>query len=223
MRGIASHLQSCTTLRALTPAQLSCLAECCRMQTIPRKSFVYQTTDAARSVYLLAAGRVRVTDMNDAGKQSILAFFQPGRLFGELAICHARPREECCEAIEDSTVVVIPVSDFRQLIRANSELSFDIITLFGDRRRRIERRLKSMLFRSNRQRMVHVIRELAEEYGTPDGDGIRISIALSHQELGRLIGATRETVTIILGQLRNEGLVRIDRREIVITQPDRLQ
>ena len=85
----------------------------------------------------------------------------------------------------------------------------------GLSRRRVERRLKSLLFRSNRERLVHLLFDLAEKYGryTKEG-GISLGIHLSHQELASIIGSTRETVTLVLGELQAEGAISISRREL---------
>jgi CRP-like cAMP-binding protein len=93
----------------------------------------------------------------------------------------------------------------------------------GLSRRRVERRLKSLLFRSNRERLVHLLFDLAEKYGryTREG-GISLGIHLSHQELASIIGSTRETVTLVLGELQAEGLITVIRREIVLCQAGRL-
>ena len=64
--------------------------------------------------------------------------------------------------------------------------------------------------------------ELAEQYGERTSEGVRLRINLSHQELANVIGSTRETVTVVLGELQAEGLISVGRRKIVIRQPDGL-
>ena len=86
----------------------------------------------------------------------------------------------------------------------------------------MERRLKSLLFRSNRDRLVHLLLELAEKYGRPTVEGVVLGIKLSHQDLASIIGSTRETVTVLLGELQQEGQLRIERRRIILTQFERL-
>ena len=92
----------------------------------------------------------------------------------------------------------------------------------GLRRQSVERRLKSLLFRSNRERLVHLLLELAEKYGHPTPEGTLIGIKLSHQDLASMIGSTRETVTVLLGELQAAGDLTIKRRQIILTQLDRL-
>ena len=64
--------------------------------------------------------------------------------------------------------------------------------------------------------------ELSERYGRRDENGVLIGIRLSHQELANVIGATRETVTVLLGNLRDEGLLTIRRKQLVVHDLKRL-
>ena len=67
-----------------------------------------------------------------------------------------------------------------------------------------------------------LIRAAAEQYGQPSTNGIELTIKLSHQDLASIIGSTRETVTVILGELQSEGSVQLGRRRIVLRDLERL-
>jgi CRP-like cAMP-binding protein len=109
-----------------------------------------------------------------------------------------------------------------ELMADSPPLALGITKLIGLRRRRIERRLKSLLYRSNRDRLADLLVELAEQYGRRTPEGILIELKLSHQELASVIGSTRETVTLLLGQLQLEGLILVGRRRIVVRDLSRL-
>ena len=110
----------------------------------------------------------------------------------------------------------------RDLVERNPQLALGVTKLLGVRRRRIERRLKYLLFRSNRDRLIHLLLELAEDYGTQSEAGIELKVKLSHQDLASIIGSTRETVTVTLGQLQSEGLIKVGRRKLALTNVNRL-
>ena len=194
----------------------------CRARSFERKSPIYLPAEQADGVLLLAKGRVKICNLTNDGKQAILAFIEPGELFGELALFDDGRREEYAEAIEPSSVILIPGDEMNRLMQSHADVSLGVTKLIGLRRRRIERRLKSLLYRSNRQRLVHLLLELADQYGHQSAEGILLSIKLSHQDLASIIGSTRETVTVILGQLQAEGLLKIGRRRIVLAEPKRL-
>lgn len=215
-------LKRCELFGRLSPEQLSRLEARARVRRFERNSPIYAPGDQADGVLLLSEGRVRICDFTAEGKQAILAFIEPGELFGELAVVDAAPREERAEAIVPSTVIFIPGDVIRSLIETVPDVSLGITRLIGLRRRRIERRLKALLFRSNRERLVHLLLDLAEQYGRTETRGLRIGLRLSHQDLANVIGSTRETVTITLGELQNDGLILVARQTLVLTDLQRL-
>lgn len=218
------YLKQCDLFRRLGPDEVARLEPLCRTRTFRRGEPVYLPSDAAEAAMVLAEGRVKIGSLTDEGKQTILAFIEPGELFGELAALDGGPRDEFAEAAEKSTVVLLPAEALRRLMETDPGLALGVTRLIGLRRRRIERRLKSLLFRSNRQRLVSLLLELSEQYGEPSTDppGTRLGIKLSHQDMASVIGSTRETVTVVLGELQSEGLLTVGRRKIVLADPDRL-
>ena len=210
------HVRNCSLFQRLDEAQLSQLESRARIKKFPKGSSLYLPTDEADGTFLLAEGRIRISSTTPEGKQTILAFVEPGEVFGELALVEHGQREERAEAILNSTVVLIPSSEIRQLMEVSAPLSLGVTKLIGLRRKRVERRLKSLLYRNNRDRLTHLLVELSEQYGNATTEGIELSIRLSHQDLASIIGATRETVTTLLGEMQAENLVRIRRQRLLI-------
>jgi CRP-like cAMP-binding protein len=215
-------LKKCSLLEQLSTAELSRLESRCRIRNFPRRSPIYLPSEDASAVLLLASGRVKICSFTSDGRQGILAFIEPGELFGEHALIGAAHREDFAEALEPSTVVLIPGNEIFRLMELHAEVSLGVTKLIGLRRRRIERRLKYLLYRSNRERLVHLLLELAEQYGRRAPSGVALDIRLSHQDLASVIGSTRETVTVALGELQAEGLLKLARRRIVISNLARL-
>ena len=215
-------LKNADTFQLLDEQELSWLEARSRLRTFPRNSPIYLPADEADGVLVLASGRVKICSVTPDGKQSILALIEPGEMFGELSIFDSGQREEYAEATEESKVVLIPVESMRASVQRNPQLALGVTKLLGFRRRRVERRLKYLLFRSNRDRLIHLLLELAEDYGTRSDTGIQLGIKLSHQELASIIGSTRETVTVTLGHLQAEGLIKVGRRKLALLQPKRL-
>lgn len=215
-------LKRCDLFERLTAEDLARIEISSRARTFAKKNPVYLPADSAEDVFLVAEGRIKICHLTPDGKQSILAFVEPGELFGELAIFEGGDRDEYAEAVEDSLIVLIPGAAMRRLMEERSELSLGISKMIGLRRRRIERRLKNLLFLSNRDRLTHLLLELAEQYGRTAGDTIELGIRLSHQDLANIVGSTRETVTVVLGEMQAQGLLKVARRKIVIRDINRL-
>jgi CRP-like cAMP-binding protein len=183
---------------------------------------VYCPHEAGETVLLLAAGRIKLKTVTPDGKEAILAFIEEGELFGELALLDGSPRGEFAEAVLESQVIAIAAAELQAVMQQRPDVAVGITRLVGLRRRRIQNRLQNILFRSNRERVTHLLLELLETHGVRDGSHWQIGIRLSHQELASLIGATRESVTLILGQLQLEKLIRVRRRQLTVLDRERL-
>ena len=207
----------------LLPEDIHYLEANSKTRKFKRGEPIYLPSQAADGVLLIAKGRVKICHLTPDGKQSILNFIDSGEIFGELALLGNTKREEFAEASEATSLVLIPKPVMLKLIAKYPHISLGITKLIGQRRLRIERRLRNLLFRSNRERVIHLILEMAEKYGQPTDRGLELGIKLSHQEMASIIGSTRETVTVMLGHLQAEGKIKIARRKITIFGIDQLR
>ncbi len=216
------YLKKCPLFNQLSPHQIREVEASCFSREFSRGEVVYLPSDMSDSVLLLARGRVRIYHVTSEGKQAILSFIEPGEMFGELSLFNPDRRDEYAEAAGQSLVVLMPRDTIYSLMTRHPQISYSLTKLYGLRLRRIERRLKSLLYRSSRDRLVHLLLELAEKYGQQTNNGLMIDLRISHQEMASTIGATRETVTITLGELQSEGLIEVHRRRVYLQQVDRL-
>jgi CRP-like cAMP-binding protein len=186
------------------------------MRTFRRNEMIYFPGEPGQTVLVVLRGKVKLKTITPDGKESILAFFVDGEMFGELALVDAQARDEYAEAVEDTQLMAIPCSELLAIMEQRPDIALHVTRLVGLRRRRIENRLRNILFRSNRERVAALLLELIETHGQKVVDGWQVRLDLSHQELANLIGATRESVTITLGRLQEDGLIRVQRRRITV-------
>jgi CRP-like cAMP-binding protein len=210
------YIKRCPLFERLTPEECRRLETRARARTFPKKAVIYFPDQPGESVLLLARGRVKILSISPAGREAIFAFIEPGEVFGELAVLDAAPRNEYAEAVEDSLTLAIPREEITALMARHADLALAVTKLIGLRRRRVETRLRNLLFRSCRERVAAVLLELVESHGRPAGPHWDIDLKLSHQDLANLVGATRETVTLTLGQLQHDRLVRIARGKLAV-------
>ncbi len=216
------YLKNCNLFEKLSEEDIAGIERSSSLKIFQRKQLVYLPNDSGDSVLLLVSGRIKMYHITSDGKQSLLAFIDPGEIFGELAVFDSGKRDDFAETMEKSTIVMIPGDMIKQLMIEKPYVSMQISQLLGLRRKRVERRLKSLLYRTTRERFIHLLLELTEKYGQQTKDGVLIDIKLSHQELSSIIGSTRETVTNALIDLRDEGSIDIHKRKIIIKNIDNL-
>jgi len=229
------HVRRCSLFGQLDNDQLDQLERTSRIRTFARGDTIYLPSEASQAVFFLTKGRVRLSSATAEGKLAILGFIEPGEVFGELALVEPGPREERAEAMAESTIVLLSGESLQHLMQQSSHVSLQITKLMGFRRRQLERRLRGLLFRSNKTKLIMLIQDLLDQYGLLEQYGLNgqvkptltpkklSGIKLSHQDLASLIGATRESVTHILGELQRKGIVQCGRQKILVYDLQALQ
>lgn len=215
-------LKNCDLLGKLTPEQLSGLDKHCQQKSFPAANPIYLPAEAADSIFVVAIGLVKICHLAIEGKVSTIGYVKPGEVFGELALFDVRERGEYVESVLPSTIIRIPKQRIQELMNCDLNVALCITKLVGLRRQRIERRLRNLLFTSNEHRLTHLLLDLAEQFGESIDGGIKLGLRLSHQEIANLIGTTRETVTILMGKMKTEGLVSGQRQTVVLCDIKRL-
>ena len=190
-----------------------------RMEAVKRRQFIYLPGDAASTVFLLKAGRVKLSRVNEEGKEITLAILEPGEVFGEMEILEGMPRDTVAEALDDVSICVMNRSDFEQMLKKDPNTSIRLTKLIGMRLKRIESRIEDLVFRDVPARLAHLLLQLSEGIGANDQGEIRLPVKITHQELANLIGSTRETVSATLGDFKRKGLVNSNQRRISIRDP----
>ncbi len=215
-------LKNCDLLQKMSPDQLDLLEKHCQQRKFVAASPIYLPSENADSIYLVGSGLVKICHLTVDGKISTLAYVKPGEVFGELALFDTGQRGEYVESVEISILIRIPKQRIQELMNRDLDVALAVTKLVGLRRQRIERRLRTLLFTSNQHRLNHLLLDLAEQFGEAIDGGIRLGLRLSHQEIANLIGTTRETVTILMGALKTDGLISGQRQTVILNDVSRL-
>jgi CRP/FNR family cyclic AMP-dependent transcriptional regulator len=188
-----------------------------------RKEFIFLPDDPGDKVYCLKEGIVRIAAIAPSGKEMTLTIMEPGEVFGELALLDGDRRQTLAQAVVDSTVCLIRRKDFQAFLEKRPTLSLRVTKMIGERVRELESRLSDIVFKDVPGRLASLFLRLAEKYGRPHARGTLLDIRLTHQELANLIGATRETTSVNLGRMKQQGLIAVDDHRIVIVKEEQLR
>jgi CRP-like cAMP-binding protein len=192
------------------------------MTEMKKRSRVFQPGDPSDRIYLLKKGVVKICTLTEEGKDIALDFLHAGDVFGELAVVDPSPREQVAEVHEDALICILSRNDFLDLMRRYSELAFRVTKLLGFRLRRLSNRVEKLLFKSAHARLAQTLLDLSKEHGVPDARGVLMTLKLSQQELGSLIGLSRESVNLCLNDFKRQGLVESQGRMLRLLDVERL-
>jgi CRP/FNR family transcriptional regulator len=215
------YLQHINIFADMTREEMQRLAERTHMRAYARGKVIAQPDDPPETIYLIKEGRVKLCRYSASGREQILALLEPGDIFGERSLVGASAAMHC-EAFEDTLICVLRREDFEDLMRMKPDLGLRVMRVLAERLRHAEEAIEDLAFRDVPGRLSAILVRLSEAYGEPHGEGRRLALRLTHQDLASMIGATRETVTGVLGRFRDEGLITFDERHIVVRDPTAL-
>ena len=167
------------------------------------------------TVDVVSRGRVRV-DRGDGDDAMPLGYRGAHDVLDEASFGVAGRYEVGAYALEPVTLLRVPIAAVRKAEAEDNALGAAVLALLVARRRETEDRAESLLFRSVEGRLAELLVQVAARWGVPSPRGSLISIPLTHLEIARLIGSTRETVTLTIGSLRRAGLLDVAGRRIIV-------
>jgi CRP/FNR family transcriptional regulator len=181
-----------------------------------RGELLFSEGDPCTGLFLVAAGKIRIFKMSAGGREQVLAVEEPGSSFAELPVFDGGSYPASASALEDAEVLFISRKDFQEFCREHPDVALKVIAVVGARLRRLVGIIEDLSFTTVRQRLIAVLLRLAQASGTRSKDGIRIELAMSHQDLAAELGTVRELVSRNLSRLQAEGFLEVDGRKITV-------
>jgi CRP/FNR family transcriptional regulator, cyclic AMP receptor protein len=167
---------------------------------------IYSQGDAASSVVYLQSGGVKLTVVNEVGKEAVVAILGPGDFFGEGSLAGQPLRMGTATAISPTTALVIEKSEMFKVLHAEHGLSDLFIKFMLARNIRIEADLVDQLFNSSEKRLARTLLLLAR-YGKHDQPhGVLPKI--SQETLAEMIGTTRPRVNFFMNKFKKLGFIK---------------
>ncbi|MCB0481142.1 MAG: Crp/Fnr family transcriptional regulator [Flavobacteriales bacterium] len=215
------YLEQINIFRDLTAEDLLRIDTMTSLRNIGKGKYIYFPDDPSKVVFLLKQGKVKIGSYSNDGKEIIKAILEPGEIFGELAIMGEQKRKDFAQALtSDVRFCAIGVEEMKEILMSNPKLNFEVTRTIGDRLMKVERRLESLVFKDARQRILDFIYNNAIEKGMKVGFGMKLKHDLTHQDIANLTATSRQTVTIVLNELREAELINFDRKSILIHSMD---
>lgn len=215
---LASHF----LLRHLRPEELSRLAASATVTHHRQNATIFQKGDPGASMVAVVRGRVKICTYSADGKELVLNIIDRGGLFGEIALLDGQPRSADAVALEDTELLVLERNRLLPFLTANPVIAIRLIEVLCQRLRRTSEALEDALLRDAPSRVARGILRLAATFGRKEGAALRIDIRLSQQQLGNLIGISRESVNKYLMEWSRAGYLAMDHGVITIKDQEAL-
>jgi len=182
-------------------------------RTFPKNTVVVSEGDQTDSLYIIVSGRVKIYVSDDKGKEIVLSESGPGEYFGEMVLDEG-PRSASVMTLEPTQFLVIPKEDFTEFLVKSREFSLRLILKLIRRVRALTNDVKSLALMDVYGRVARMLLDLAVERGGL----LVIEGKPTQQEIASRVGASREMVSRILGDLASGGYIEVERDKITIAR-----
>ncbi|HYX28331.1 MAG TPA: Crp/Fnr family transcriptional regulator [Pyrinomonadaceae bacterium] len=186
-----------------------------------RQSPIFVSGDAARNVYFIESGQVKLLMPSPDGKEGLLAIHTEGDTFGELCISGAGRRDETAITMTDTVVRELPSEAFVDHLKCHSLLE-GFVHYLANRVAEQQRVIANLITVDSEHRLGETLLSLARKLGQPQPRSTRIERKITHEELSEMVGTTRPRITRFLLQFRALGLIEITREHFLIIKEKQL-
>ena len=192
--------------------QLRTLASMVTRRSAPRGTIVMAEGDRVDYLYIVIAGRLKVTMGEPDGKEVILSFIGPGEIFGEMGLIDDGLRSASVAAIEPCELIFISKRDFKRCMEENFDTAMSVMRVLVRRLRSADRKVASLAMLDVYGRVARLLLDMSE-----DVDGQRmVTKRLPKQDIAKMIGASREMVSLVMKDLEMSGYFEVRGSMIVL-------
>lgn len=175
----------------------------------PKGALLFVEGEQPRGVYILCGGRAKLTTTSSEGRTLIVKIVSPGEILGISAAILGRPYEVSAETIEASQVSFIRRDDFLRFLNAYSEACMSTAMQLSQKYEAAQKEIRSLgLSHTTSEKLARLLLEWSNT-GDETSQGTRLQVLLTHEEIGQMIGTTRETITRLLSDFKRRKWITV--------------
>ena len=200
-------LSSVSIFSDLSDSELDNIKTLCQTRKYPKNSMIILEEEMGDVVFIVMSGTVKITRVNDEGKEVILAMLGSGEVFGEMAILDGESRSANALAQENCEVVTINREEFLNIIKTNNKVALNLMTEFAVRLRKSDQQIEALSLDDAEHRIGVSILNLAEEMGVIRKGAVTVENLPYQQDIANMAGTSRETVSRVMKIFEDRGLI----------------
>ncbi len=182
---------------------------------------VYEQDTNMKHAYFVHKGLLKIYRIGSKGEQQIVRLVKEGDLFGFHSLLGDEPEVTACESLTDSEVCLIPGGAFKEAISRNKDLADLLIKKTCDELKNSYNSLVELSQRTVRGRLANLLLKLHDLFNTSSDEAI--PLVISRLDMARWIGTSKESVSRLITEFKNDDIIRFDRRELIIANKEKLE
>jgi CRP/FNR family transcriptional regulator, cyclic AMP receptor protein len=183
----------------------------------PRGAILFVEGEAPRGLFVLCSGQAKLSANSAEGHSLTFRTVEPGEVIGLSAVVGDRPFSATAETLSPCQLGFIPRLEFLRFLRSNSDVAMRVAKHLSMELHQAWRQSRMVALAPDTQaKLAQFLIDQAGRHGQTTGDGLRIPLNMTHEEIAKNIGASRESVSRILKNLRNQGVICVNGGAIII-------
>lgn len=188
-----------------------------RTQVLEKGEVLFRKGDPGLEVFVIRSGRLKAFTTSESGSEVLFSLMDPGEVCGELALLSGAPRSCTIVAIEPTEVLGLGRREFLPFLRAQPDVAAKLLATLAERLQRVSELVEDTVFLNLPARLAKKVLALCAAYGEPpDENGTRIRLRFSQQDLGDMVGTTRESINKQIRAWEGEGVLVMRRGTITV-------
>lgn len=213
----ASYLKQVHIFNSLSEEEINTLAAAVvHKRPFPQGEVIFHREDVGQELYIIKKGKVKIYLTNPDGQEIALSVLGKGECFGELSLLDGAPRSADAVALEKVECLTLQRTHFHNAIKKHPEIAIQVMAVLCERLRKTNQQVEDLTFLGVDGRVAKKLLELADNHGVKVADGIQIDLRLTQQELGSMVGASRESINKVVGYFTDKRYISADKHKITI-------
>ena len=203
----ADFLKNVSIFTNLSDEKLESIEKLFTLREYPKGSMIILEEEYGDVVFIVETGTIKITRVNDEGKEVILSLMGRYDIFGEMSVIDGEARSANVLAQENCTLYAIRSEDFLEILKKNFEVSFELMGVLAERIRKSDQHIEALSLSDAEHRIGVSILNLAEEMGIIRHGKVTIENLPFQQDIANMSGTSRETVSRILKLFEDKNML----------------
>ncbi len=211
-----SILREVPIFSELGEEQIGTIMEMTVRRTFHKNTMIVIEEDSADTLYIIDTGSVKITRLNDEGREVILAILGSSEFFGEMALLDGQGRSANVMALDDTVMFTLTRRDFLDVLNRFPSISIQLLREMTSRLRKSDQQIKSLSLSDAEHRIGIALHRIAEDMGVFKMGQVVIKRLPYQQDIANMAGTSRETVSRMLKSLEEKGILERDGRRLTL-------
>jgi CRP-like cAMP-binding protein len=212
------HLEHFNVVKALPMKDRMRLNALAEMKEFKKSEEFYLLAANKEKIYFLKKGHIRLSKFTASGEEVLIEIIGPGEIFGRFIQDEVHMTDETAVGLTSGILCSLDTNIWDQFMKEHAHFSISVTKLVGLKIKRLQSHIRRLQFLPAADRINTVLQDLTQRYGRKIGLGYEqeLKLHLTHQDIAKLSGTSRQTVTSHLNMLEKRGHINYDRKRILL-------